>query len=416
MDMMARNQYLQAVRKEYLPASKTTKSQLLDEAEHRTGLNRKYLIRKLNGSRALTPGRRRARQEKYDGDVVASLVTAWRIFDYPCGQRLAPLLKTEVERLRRLGELRCRDDVASKLTEISPRTIDAKLQPQKEYERRQRLARKKQHPLLYQKIPVKVAHEWDRTALGQIQIDLVEHCGQSTRGTYLHTVSSTDIASGWWEGEAIMGKGQKTTLQALKDLRARFPVPWVALHSDNGSEFINRDVWQYTHQAHIAFSRSRPYQKNDNAFVEQKNWTHVKKFVGYYRYDTPAEGELLTRLYRQELHLYKNFFQPVIKLIAKERRGGRIHRTYDHPPQTPYQRIITSPAVAQDTKDTLQQRYEALNPAQLKRTIDAILDQLYETYEQKHPTAQQSLHRKKKLHPSTVTFFIAQPEGFRLPR
>ncbi len=414
MDMPARNQYLKELSKEYLTASKPMKGHLLDEAEKRTGLARKYLIRKLNAPRSLTPRPRRGRQEKYDSAVIAVLVRAWRIFDYPCGQRLAPLLKQEVPRLRQLGELRCGDAVAHKLTEISPRTIDTKLKRQKDYERRNRLTKKKQHPLLYQKIPVKLIDEWDRQAVGQIQIDLVEHCGQSTRGTYLHTVSSTDIASGWWEGEAIMNKGQHTTIEALKRLRDRFPFPWTAIHSDNGTEFINRHVFQYTQQAQIAFSRSRPNKKNDNAFIEQKNWTHVKKFVGYFRYDTQDELQLLTRLYQQELRLYKNFFQPMIKLIAKERRGGRIHRKYDTP-KTPYYRIIESEAVSQDTQHALQQLYDSLNPAELKRTIDETLDHLYQLYRQKQPKAQKDAHRKKKLHPSTVTFFIAQPEPFRLP-
>lgn len=414
MDMDARNQYLAELSKEYHTGSKTTKGHLLDEAQKRTGLNRKYLIRKLNRPRTLSRRPRQGRREYYDGDVVAALVTLWQIFDYPCGQRLAPLLKTEVERLRRLGEVRCRDDVAHKLTEIAPRTIDAKLKRQKEYERRTRQVKAKQHPLLYQKIPVKVAREWDRTVLGQIQIDLVEHCGQSTRGTYLHTVSSIDIASGWWEGEAIMGKGQEATLEALKRLRARFPFRWTALHSDNGTEFINREVFRYIHKAQVPFSRSRPNKKNDNAFVEQKNWTHVKKFVGYFRYDTQEELSLLTRLYRKELRLYKNFFQPVIKLIAKERRRGRIHRKYDTP-TTPYHRIRASKDLSKASKHTLQQLYDALNPAELKRTIDATLDQLYEVYHQKQRKSQKAASAQKKLHPPSVTFFIAQPEAFRLP-
>ena len=263
---------------------------------------------------------------------------------------------------------------------------------------------KKVHPLLYQKIPVKLSDEWDRSQLGNIQTDLVEHCGQSARGEYINTVSNTDIATGWWEGEAIMSRGQIPTCEGLDRARKRFPFARQEVHSDNGAEYINAHLFNYTQKEGLGFSRSRPNKKNDNCFVEQKNWTHVKKFVGYLRYDTLKEQEVLNDLYHHELRLYKNFFQPVIKLVAKERIGGKIYRRYDTP-KTPYQRVMESKEVSEKTKQELKKIYQSLNPAQLKRVIDKKLDLLYQAYQKK--TQSQKVAYQKKV---SVRFLIAQPE------
>jgi len=385
MDMYSRNQYLRELRKEYLKTkSKKEKSKLLDEAEKRTKLDRKYLIKKLRPKSNLDKRKedRKKRKVYYDGYVKDALVQIWRIFDYPCGQRLEPLLKTEVDRLRKLGELSCSDKVAEKLKKISFRTIDEKLKHQKEIERIRKKYHKKVHPLLYQKIPVKLSDEWDRSQLGNIQTDLVEHCGQSARGEYINTISNTDIATGWWEGEAIMGRGQIPTQQGLDRARKRFPFPWKEIHSDNGAEYINAHLFSYTQKTGLGFSRSRPNKKNDNCFVEQKNRTHVKRYVGYLRYDSFKEQEVLNDLYRNELRLYKNFFQPVIKLVSKERIGGKIYRRYDTP-KTPYQRVMESKEVSKKIKQKLKKIYLSLNPAQLKRDIDKRLDLLYRAYQEK---------------------------------
>ncbi len=257
---------------------------------------------------------------------------------------------------------------------------------------------------MYQKIPVKLSDEWDRSQLGNIQTDLVEHCGQSARGEYINTVSNTDIATGWWEGEAIMSRGQIPTCEGLDRARKRFPFAWQEVHSDNGAEYINAHLFNYTQKEGLGFSRSRPNKKNDNCFVEQKNWTHVKKYVGYLRYDTLKEQEVLNDLYHHELRLYKNFFQPVIKLVAKERIGGKIYRRYDTP-KTPYQRVMESKEVSEKTKQELKKIYQSLNPAQLKRVIDKKLNLLYQAYQKK--TQSQKVAYQKKV---SVRFLIAQPE------
>jgi hypothetical protein len=379
MDMRSRNQYLKELRTEYLKTkSKKIRGELLNEAEKRTKLDRKHLVVKLRPKSNLdkdASGRKR-RKQYYDNSVKPALVRMWKIFDYPCGQRLVSLLETETDKLRTLGELKCSDVVAGKLKKMGSATIDRKLKHQKEIERMGRKYHRKIHPLLYQKIPVKVFEEQDRSVLGNIQIDLVEHCGQSAAGQFVNTLSVTDISSGWWEGEAVMGKGQERTFQGLQRTRNRSPFPWREIHSDNGTEFINWHLLKYTLKERLDFSRSRPYKKNDNCLVEQKNWTHVKKFVGYSRYDTEKELITLNSLYRNDLRLYKNFFQPVIRLISKERIGGRIHRKYDTP-KTPYHRLLESREITQKDKQELERIYHSLNPAQLKRTIDSRLKELH---------------------------------------
>ena len=396
MNMQSRNQYLKELRSEYLKTKpKKGRSGLLDEAEKRTGLNRRYLMEKLKPKSNLDKDKaqRKKRKQFYDNSVKPALVQMWRIFDYPCGQRLEPLLKSETDKLRLLDELDCSDKTAAKLKTIGSATIDRKLKHQKEIERIKRKYRRKMHPLLYQKIPVKVFGEQNRRELGNIQIDLVEHCGGSAAGEFLNTLSSTDISSGWWEGEIVMGKAQERTFLGIQGTRARYPFPWKEIHSDNGSEFINAYLFRYTEKEGLDFSRSRPYKKNDNCLVEQKNWTHVKKFIGYVRYDTESELRILNDLYRNELRLFKNFFQPVIKLVSKERVGGRIHRRYDQT-RTPYQRAMESKEVSENKRQELKKIYLSLNPAQLKRDIDVKLGTLYMTYQQKNKILKVDINKK----------------------
>jgi len=437
MDMKSKNQYLKALieRRGYLSRSKKEKSKsplrrptdeagLLDEYCQTTGLNRNYVIRKIRkGDYLKSSFGKRKKKEYYDGYLKESLIKIWRIFDYPCGQRLEPLLKTGIaERLKELGEINCSKEVLDKLRKISTKTIDRKLKHQKEIERIRKKYQKKVHPLLYQKIPVKLSDDWDRSRLGNVQVDLIEHCGQSGRGEYLNTISNTDISTGWWEGEAITGRGQIPTLEGLDKVRKRFPFSWKEIHSDNGTEFINAHLFRYTQKEGLLFSRSRPNKKNDNCFVEQKNWTHVKKYVGYLRYDTKEELKTLNDLYRNELRLYKNFFQPVIKLVLKERIGGKIHRSYDIP-KTPYQRVIESKEVpdpprrrvaevATKKKQELKKIYESLNSAELKRAIDRKLDLLYKAYQKKNKS--QKVEPSKKLKPNSLTFNMTQPEPISL--
>ena len=410
MDMNSRNQYLKVLQIKYRQAGKKEKTKILDEYCQNTGQDRKYVIRKINSKTFLKKSGKRGKKQIYDGYVIDALVKIWEIFDHPCGQRLEPLLKTETDRLRALGELKASDKVAALLKKISSRTIDERLVHQKEVLHLKKKYFQKKRPALYQIIPVR-GNDWDKSLLGQIQIDLVEHCGQSAAGEYICSLSVVDLASGWWEGGAIMGRGQQRTFAALEKARKQMPIPWREIHPDNDTAFINWHLYRYSLKENLLFSRSRPYQKNDNCFVEQKNSTHIRSFLGNLRYDTEYEMMIINEIY-DTLRLYKNFFQPVIKLKEKVREKGKIHRKYDKA-KTPYQRIIESDWISDEKRKELTNLYLSLNPAELKRYIDGLTQKLYHEYQAKKDT--QKVEIDKKLHPTMVTFNAAEKIRLRLP-
>jgi hypothetical protein len=380
MDMHSREQYLAAIRNEYLRASKKQKTLLLNEARKRTGLKRKVLIRKLTViPAAKAKPERRPRAAIYGVEILAPLIRVWEIFEYPCGQRLAPILGEQVGRLRKHGELKCSEPVAELLAQISPKTIDRLLVREREVRCLKRQRNPPVHPLLYQRVPVKVPSEWDRQQVGNVQLDFVLHCGRSTAGEYLVTLSGTDIASSWWEGGAQLGRAQKATEQSLEAMIRRMPFRVVEAHPDNDSAILNDLLWNYCRLRRIQMSRSRPYQKNDNAWVEQKNWTHVRKVVGYRRYTTAAQCEVMRELYIA-LAEFRNFFHPVLKLKEKVRVGGKVRRVYEEA-QTPYQRLLALGGLSAKQRRALQQRYESLNPAELRRRVTQLQDQLFDLVE-----------------------------------
>lgn len=413
MNMESRKQYLGVLRERYLRAkAKKEKGQILDEYCHNTGQARKYVIRKIQPGLDLRPKPRRKRKQTYDGQVIAPLAKVWEIFDCPCGQRLKPIMEVELDRLRHLGEVVVSNDVALKLRKMSSATIDRKLKHQREV---LHLLRSKgglkPGSLLKRKIPIRLT-EWDTSKTGYNEMDLVIHCGASTFGDYGATLSITEVSSGWWEGEAIMGKSQESTLSALEKTRERTPYDWKGVDSDNGSEFINGIMSRYCSREKLEFTRSRPSRKNDNAYIEQKNWTHVRKILGYLRYDTFAELTIINELYRGDLRLYKNFFQPVMKLVSKERIGGSVKGKYDTP-KTPYQRLMDSGQISEQTMKQLETAYLSLNPAQLKRSIDTKVDKLYQAYENKGRAEQ--AEPMKKVVPRTVTSFMIEKQPVGLP-
>jgi hypothetical protein len=382
MDMHSREQYLERVREEYRKADKKTKTRLLNEALRRTRLNRKVLIGKLAHPAPVRKKKKRGpRKKAYSGEVQAALIQVWKMFDYPCGQRLAPALRREVGRLRQAGELRCSEAVAVKLTTISARTIDRLLERERRVSGLRQNRNPSVHPLLYRKVPVKVASEWDTEEVGNLQLDYVFHCGRSTAGEYAHTLSAADIASGWWEGEAIMGRSQAATKAGMQNIRRRAPFRIREIHPDNDSGMINDLLWNYCRGAGIKMSRSRPYRKNDNCWVEQRNWSHIRKVVGYGRLDSPAELAILKELYAC-LRLYKNFFQPTIKLLEKVRVEGKIHRKYDQA-KTPYQRLLESGQISAAARKALEAQYACLNVAVLHRRIEQLRTRLWEAGEAK---------------------------------
>ncbi len=413
MDMRSRREYRTVIRERYWEShSKEEKSRILDEYCSNTGHNRKYAIRKLSASENPEKRVRKKRSDVYDAQVVAALAKTWEIFDYPCGQRLKPIMARETDRLRVFGELSISDEVAMKLKTMSSATIDRKLRRQKEVLHLS-WSRGGRQPgsMLAQKIAVRLT-DWDTAKVGYIEADLVLHCGASTAGEHVCTVSATEISSGWWEGEPIWGKDQQSTFWALKEMRGRMPFQWLGLDTDNGSEFMSEVLFRYCHREKLEFTRSRPSHKNDNAYIEQKNWTHVRKVLGHLRYDTLKELEIIRGLYRNDLRLYKNFFQPVMKLAVKERIGGKIIRRYAVP-RTPHEQLMDSDQLSVESQERLKAVYDSLNPAQLKREIDSKLETLYRAYEEKNHRAEADLH--KRVVPTMVTFSVMQRHKVRLP-
>ena len=381
VDMHSREQYLAALREEYLRGGKKQKTKLLNEARKRTRLNRKVLIRKLAHIPEAAPcqPRRRKKAARYGAALTTALIRIWELFDFPCGQRLAPVLREQTERLRASGGLKCSDEVAGLLQEVSPKTIDRLLARERKVRCLQPHRRAPVHPLLYQRVPVKTAAEWDRQQVGNLQLDYVLHCGRSTAGEYLLTLSSTDIATGWWEGRPQLGRSRKATQESLAAIRGRLPFRILEVHPDNDSGILNELLWNYCRRRRIRMSRSRPYQKNDNAWVEQKNWTHVRKLVGYQRFSTAEQCAVLRELYEAAAD-FRNFFQPAMKLKEKVREGGKVRRVYEEA-RTPYQRLLELGGLKPKQRREIEARYQRLNPVELRRRIEQLRARLFQMLE-----------------------------------
>ena len=268
-------------------------------------------------------------------------------------------------------------EMKEKLLTASPSTIDRLLKPWRASVRRTLHSTTKPGSFLKRQIPIQLSR-WDEKRPGFSEIDLCAHNGGNPEGEFANTLVDTDLATGWTEQEAFLGKAQKRVLTSLKNIDEERPFPRLGIDSDTGGEFINWLLYTFCQDYAIVFTRGRPGKKNDNPYVEQKNWTHVRKVVGYHRYDTQTQVNLLNDLYRHELRLYENFFQPVMKLIAKRREGGRQHRTYDRP-QTPYQRVLASSYVSETKKQELRTLYVTLNPAALRRKMELKLQTLKRT-------------------------------------
>ncbi len=401
MDIKAKQQYMNTLRERYLKGDKKEKGIILNEYCRNTGQERKYAIKKFRYKVRLKEVRKK-RKEYYDNIIKPTLVKIWNIFDRPCGQRLKTLIEDELNKLIKLKEIQCSNETASKLQKMGSATIDRKLKHEKEVLKFNfKYSTKKNGFMLLNQVPVKTSADLDRSVAGNIQMDCVEHCGMSASGEYANSLTTIDILFGWWEGEAFIGKGQERTLVAINNTRKRYPVDWKEMHPDNGMNLLNWHIYEYAKKEKLEYSRSRPYKKNDNCFVEQKNSTHVRKPFGYLRYDTREEIDVMNDLYRNELRLFKNFFQPVMKLKEKVRIKGKIHRKYDKA-KTPYQRIMENEQINQEIKDELIKVYEDLNPAELKRRIDVKIKNLYMIYSKKNGGKVDPAI--KKLIPSMVSF------------
>lgn len=374
MSQRSKRELLQAVRPRYLKAHKTGKSRILDEFVAATGYHRKYAIRLLKKGPGAKARKKKGRRKEYKGAVVQALTHIWEICGRICSKRLHPFLSEMVSVLERHNEIQLSPESKALLLRMSRSTIDRCLQPAR-FEQRRGLSTTKPGALLKKAIPVRTYAEWDDARPGFVEMDLVAHCGETTAGQYLNTLSGVDISTGWTECLAVYQKTQQAVFEAILQLRQRLPFPLLGVDSDNGGEFINDILYRYCLTEQITFTRSRPYKKNDQAHVEQKNWSVVRRLIGYDRFETQAELALLRAIY-EDLRLYVNFFQPVLKLIGKEQVDGKTVKRYDRA-TTPFRRILASGQVSIEVKARLTALYFQLNPVSLRDRIDQKVAKLW---------------------------------------
>lgn len=386
LKMKTRKEITAEVAKRYRKASKAGKGRILDEFCATTGYNRSYAARALRKSKGGAGGKARAakrppgargqgRKPVYTKEVMAPLVKRWAILNFPCGKRLVANLAEMVRVLEGFGEITLSPEAKEKLLAMSAATADRLLAPERKKMTLKSRSKTKPGSLLKHQVPIRTFADWDDVRPGFCEMDLVGHDGGSTRGDCRQSLDAVDVASGWIELRAVRNKAQRWVFEAIEDMRATLPFPLLGIDSDTGAEFINAHLIAYCKREGITFTRGRPYRKNDNCYVEQKNWTAVRQYVGYMRHDTEQELVILGELYSY-LCPYLNFFQPQAKLIAKERVGSKVMKKYDRP-KTPYQRVMDSPLVDAKAKQRLKRRYAKLNPAELQRKILECQDRLY---------------------------------------
>ncbi len=371
-------EYAQALRSRYLGVSRAEKGKMLDEFTQVTGLHRKAAIRllhRLGQPRAGPSAEGRGRPRKYGTGEAEALRVVWEASDRLCSKRLQPFLPEMVKVLRQHGEQIIYAATETKLCRMSPSTIDRLLRPHRRLGGRRGLTTTKPGSLLKSSIPIRTFADWQENKPGFLEIDLVAHCGESTEGFYLTTLSTVDVASGWSECMAVWGKGQERVGGAVHKIRQRLPFPLLGLDSDNGSEFINRHLYTYCQRNGITFTRSRAYKKNDSCHVEQKNGNVVRRLVGYDRYTSKAAYQCLERLY-DGVRLYMNFFQPTMKLVSKTRHGAKVNKVYDMA-RTPYQRLLEAGVLTETKQQELAATYHGLNPVRLLKQINSNLEQLW---------------------------------------
>src|SRR5713226_6682793 len=375
MGQKAKWEYFRAIYQRYRQAGRKQKQAILNEFCVNTGYHRKYAIRLLNGPR---PGKGpekgvRRRGYSYGPQALSILAEVWEAAAYPWSVRLKALLPKWLPWIRK--RFRMSGEIQRQLLRISARQMDRRLRAKKREKKRRIYGRTKPGLLLKHQIAVKT-DSWDVTTPGFTEVDLVSHSGNSADGEFAHTLNVTDIHTTWTESRAVLGKGQTTVKEALNEVERALPFRLLGVDSDNGSEFINWHLKAWCESKEIQLTRGRPYKKDDNAHVEQKNWTHVRKLLGWDRYDSPAAVEALNDLYRNELRLWLNLYQPSVKLVKKTRVGSKLRRVYDAP-QTPLERVASSSQGNCARVAELKDLRKSLDPFRLTKIIDQKLERIY---------------------------------------
>jgi len=379
MSPRSKREYTEAVHLRYKNATRREKSAILDEFCATCGCHRKHAIRVLKKFKRFTKpkAKRRGKPPVYQSEAIRMpLKEIWLGANLPCSKRLKVILPLWLPGyVECFGELS--PDVISALLKVSPSTIDRLLKPIRiQFDKRGK-ATTKPGTLLRKQIPIKT-NQWDEFRPGFLEADTVSHCGDSTSGMYVNTVDFVDIATGWTEQRAVWGKGETGVLEQIKDIEKTLPFPILGFDCDNGGEFLNYHLQRHftERKQPVQFTRSRAYHKDDNAHIEQKNWTHVRQWLGYDRLDNPGVVAPLNNLYTKEWRLFHNFFCPSVKLIAKKRIASKTIKHHDSP-KTPYQRIMESPNIQESVKRSLAKQLDKLNPFLLRRIMDKKLQKVF---------------------------------------
>ncbi len=371
-------EYVEAVRPRYVGASKGEKGLILDEFCRTTGYHRISAIR-LFGKDGRGGGQRRGRRARYGPEEASAIRRLWEASGRMCSKLLVPSLARLLAALERHGEIELCPEVRGRVLGMSAATVDRVLGPIRLGLPRRPYAQSRAFRAIQALVPIRTFGEWDGVEVGSLQMDLVSHCGESTEGFYLSTLVAVDAAIGWSDPRVVWGKGKERVGGAAERVRRAAPFVVREIHTDNGGEFINDALYPWAAGHGIRFTRGRPYKKNDQAIVEQRNWTLVRKLIGYDRYSTRAAYEVMERLYRA-LRLYTNFFQPVRKLTSKERQGAKVKKHYDRA-RTPYERLIETGVLDEERQAELERLYESLNPVKLRTEIDCALEELWKLAE-----------------------------------
>ena len=377
-----RKELVARVRSRYQAGSRYEKARILDEFVATAGCHRKSVVRLLNGSEDVHgSGPPRARPRVYDEAVLQGLVILWEASDRICGKRLKALLPLLLPALERNGHLQLEPATRTMLTEISAATIDRLLREVRSTSDGNRARRAP--TALRRSVPIRAFADWGETNPGFMEMDLVAHCGGKMAGSFVHTLSLTDVSSGWTERVPLLVRDSVLVMQGVEGLRTSMPFSLRGLDVDNGSEFLNETTVRYCATHDISYTRSRPYLKNDQAWIEQKNGSVVRRLVGYRRLQGMAAAGTLGRLYAAS-RLFVNFFQPSFKLKDKCRIGARVTKHY-YPPETPASRLLTSGSVSEQVKANLQGITAKLDPLQLLDEIRKMQQRLVELADAGHP-------------------------------
>jgi len=376
LSLRSRRELADSIRERYAAANRQQKATILDEFTAATGYGRKHAIAVLRRPPASAESavQKRSRAPVYTDDVRQALVTIWEASNRLCSKRLVPYLPTFVEALERFGHLALGMETRRLLLDMSAATVD-RLLYQTRHGGPRPLSTTRPGPLLKHQIPIRTFTDWNDDRVGFLEADLVAHCGESMAGTFINSLVLTDVKSGWTECKALLYKDHDFVVQALSEVGDRLPFAILGLDTDNGSEFITHKLIGFCKQQKITFTRSRPYKKNDQCFVEQKNGQIVRRLVGYDRYEGVEAARILTELY-EVVRLYVNFFQPSMRLVSKSRIGAKTKRLYDAA-RTPYDRVLEAKEVSSASKARLRRQYHSLDPVELLNAIGRLQDELW---------------------------------------